>query len=66
MRLLRRAGDVVHVDESVSLVRGPDGKPLYFVSQIEDITQRWAALRVLAVTTSACRRCCHAVDLVEQ
>jgi len=40
MRLLRRAGDVVHVNESVSLVRGLDGMPLYFVSQIEDITQR--------------------------
>jgi len=40
MRLLRRSGEVVHVDESVSLVRGPEDVPLYFVSHFEDITQR--------------------------
>ena len=39
-RYLHRSGAVVYVNLSVSLVRGEDGTPLYFVSQVENITQR--------------------------
>ena len=39
-RYLRADGSVVWVMLSVSLVRDGDGEPLYFVAQIEDITER--------------------------
>jgi PAS domain S-box-containing protein/diguanylate cyclase (GGDEF)-like protein/putative nucleotidyltransferase with HDIG domain len=39
-RYLRSDGSVVWVMLSVTLVRGPDGAPLYFVSQVEDINDR--------------------------
>jgi PAS domain S-box-containing protein len=37
-RYLRKDGAVVWVLLAVSLVRGPDGGPRYFVSQIQDVT----------------------------
>jgi len=40
VRYLHHCGAAVDVNVSVSLVRGADGTPLYFVSQIENITQR--------------------------
>ena len=39
-RYLNADGRVVCVDLSVSLVRGEDGAPLHFISQIQDITER--------------------------
>ncbi|MCX7513405.1 sensor domain-containing protein [Frateuria hangzhouensis] len=39
-RNLHKDGHVVHFQLSVSLVRDEHGKPLYFVSQVEDITPR--------------------------
>jgi len=39
-RYLRGDGSIVWVMLSVSLIRGPDGAPLYFVSQVEDISDR--------------------------
>ena len=39
-RNLHKDGHVVYFQLSVSLVRDENGKPLYFVSQVEDITQR--------------------------
>lgn len=39
-RYLRKDGSLVWALLSVSLVRGDDGDPRYFVSQIEDITDR--------------------------
>ncbi len=39
-RYLRPDGDTVWVMLSVSLVRDEDGSPLYFVSEIEDISER--------------------------
>ncbi|MBP1474991.1 EAL domain-containing protein [Frateuria sp. MAH-13] len=39
-RNLHRDGHVVHFQLSTSLVRDEHGKPLYFVSQVEDISQR--------------------------
>ncbi|HEV2682659.1 MAG TPA: EAL domain-containing protein [Rhodanobacter sp.] len=41
-RYLHKNGSVVHVQLSVSLVRGDDNVPLYFVVQIQDISQRKA------------------------
>jgi PAS domain S-box-containing protein len=42
-RYFNRSGDIVWVLLSVSLVRAADGAPRYFVSQIQDITERVAA-----------------------
>ena len=39
-RKLHKDGHVVHFQLSTSLVRDEHGKPLYFVSQVEDISQR--------------------------
>ncbi len=39
-RYLRPDGSLVWADLSVSLVHDDEGEPLYFVSQIQDITQR--------------------------
>ncbi len=46
-RYLRPDGEPVWVLLSVSLVRDPDGKPLYFVSQVQDIGERRRAQREL-------------------
>lgn len=44
-RYLHRDGHVVSVLLSVSLVRAPSGEPSFFVSQIQDISQRLEAER---------------------
>ncbi|WP_413624972.1 EAL domain-containing protein [Luteibacter sp. Lutesp34] len=41
-RYLHRDGHVVHVQLSVSLVRDEVGGPLYFISQVQDISERKA------------------------
>jgi PAS domain S-box-containing protein len=46
-RYVRADGDVVWVELSVSLVRDPEGQPQYFVSQIEDITEKIRTRQVL-------------------
>jgi PAS domain S-box-containing protein len=46
-RYLRRDGSVVWALLSVSLVRGGAGEPLYFISQIQDITARRLAEEAL-------------------
>lgn len=44
-RYLRSDGQTIWVRLSVSLVRGADGEPLHFVSQIEDVSERRRAER---------------------
>lgn len=39
-RYYHKSGRVVWVQLNVSLVRDPDGQPLYFISQIQDISER--------------------------
>ncbi len=46
-RYVHRQGHLVWVLLSVSLVRDRHGKPLYFISQIQDITQRHQAEELL-------------------
>ena len=41
-RNFHKLGHAVHIQLSVSLVRDPHGAPLYFVSQVQDISQRKA------------------------
>jgi diguanylate cyclase (GGDEF)-like protein/PAS domain S-box-containing protein len=41
-RYLHRDGHIVHAMLSVSLVRDDQGQPLYFVSQVQDISERKA------------------------
>lgn len=41
-RYLHRDGHVVHAQLSVSLVRDEHGEPLYFISQMQDISERKA------------------------
>lgn len=42
-RYFHRSGRVIHAHLSVSLVRDAQGRPLHFVSQIQDFTQRHRA-----------------------
>jgi diguanylate cyclase (GGDEF)-like protein/PAS domain S-box-containing protein len=52
-RYLRKDGSVIWVNRTVSLVRDPEGQPLYFLRLAEDITERKrleADLRELAAT----------------
>ena len=42
-RYVVRNGDIVWVNQTVALVRHPDGSPDYFISVIEDISERKAA-----------------------
>jgi PAS domain S-box-containing protein len=46
-RYLHRDSRVVHVRLTVTLVRSPDGSPLHFIAQIEDITARHLAEQAL-------------------
>ena len=41
-RNFHKDGHVVHIQLSVSLVRDDEGAPLYFVSQVQDVSQRKA------------------------
>jgi PAS domain S-box-containing protein len=52
-RYLHRSGDVVWAHLSVSVVRDRDGKPLYDISQVQDITEQKRAQG--AVTRSEAR-----------
>jgi PAS domain S-box-containing protein len=52
-RYLHKRGHIVWVLLSVSLVRDPAGQPHYFISQIEDITERKTAEQALAAQTQA-------------
>lgn len=46
-RYFHRTGAVIHAHLSVSLVRDAMGRPLHFVSQLQDFTQRYQAERQL-------------------
>jgi two-component system cell cycle sensor histidine kinase/response regulator CckA len=46
-RLIRKDGSSLWVNRSLSLVRDPAGKPMYFISVIEDISERRRAEQAL-------------------
>jgi hypothetical protein len=48
-RYVRADGQVVIGDLSVALLRGPDGTPIHFISQIVDLTERHAIAQRLDV-----------------
>ena len=59
-RYRHRDGQIIHGQVASSLVRDADGQPLYFISQVEDITERVAVekriqetMRLLKVATRA-------------
>jgi PAS domain S-box-containing protein len=55
-RYLHKAGNVIWAVLSVSLVRGRHGEPLFFISQIQDITERRAQEEKLAAADAEIRR----------
>ncbi|WP_439630915.1 PAS domain-containing sensor histidine kinase [Gemmata sp.] len=55
-RYLHKRGHVVYILLSGSLVRDRDGRPLYFVSQIKDITQQKQDERALAANEELLRQ----------
>jgi PAS domain S-box-containing protein len=46
-RYYHKRGHVVWILLSVSLVRDPDGRPLYFIAQIQDVTEQQRAEKAL-------------------
>jgi PAS domain S-box-containing protein len=49
-RYIRKDGSIVDVMLSGSVLRGPDGTPLYYIAEIEDITERKRAERALRLS----------------
>jgi PAS domain S-box-containing protein len=52
-RYLRADGSVLIGDLSVALLRGPDGAPIHFISQIADLTERHAFVERLDAAEAA-------------
>lgn len=59
-RYLHRQGGIVHAQLDVSLLRDEEGRPLYFISQVQDISQRrrdaealWESRELAQVTLSS-------------
>ncbi|RZS99832.1 PAS domain S-box protein [Aquimarina brevivitae] len=49
-RYINKSGEIIHVHLSVSLIRDEEEKPLYFISQLKDITARVKAQKKLHET----------------
>jgi signal transduction histidine kinase len=54
-RYIHRDGHIVWITLSVSLVHDPAGEPLYFVTQVEDITERKRSHMALEATVEIAR-----------
>ena len=48
-RYIKKDGGIIWINLSVSLARYPNGEPMYFISQIENITERKLAEELLKV-----------------
>jgi diguanylate cyclase (GGDEF)-like protein/PAS domain S-box-containing protein len=55
-RYRRGDGSTIWVDLTVSCVRGPDGRPEFFIGQVADITAQKAAQHALATSEETLRR----------
>ena len=58
-RYIRKDGTIVDVLLNVSILRDRDGAPLYFIAQIEDITERKRAEEALRVVSAELRQTLH-------
>ena len=58
-RYIRKDGTIVDVLLSVSILRARDGAPLYYISQIEDITERKRAEEALRAVSAELRQTLH-------
>ncbi len=65
-RYFHKHGHIVWVLLSVSLVRNPHGRPLYFVSQIQDITERKRAEEQLQSTLDRLRTLSRRLEVIRE
>lgn len=63
-RYLHAEGHVVWGDLSVALVRGPDGQPLHFISQILDVTEQQTTEQQLRVAHAEVEREHQALEAI--
>ncbi len=64
-RYLKKDGTVAWIDNSISLVRGPDGQPASCVSVVIDITNRINAERERHLWADAFENCAHGIAIIE-
>lgn len=62
-RYVRKDGKVIWVSKTVSLARDFEGKPKYFISVIEDISQRKTAEAEMRQWADAFENCAHGIAL---
>ncbi|MBS1796163.1 MAG: PAS domain S-box protein, partial [Acidobacteria bacterium] len=62
-RYVRKDGTVIWINKTVSLVRDTAGAPQYFISVIEDVSQRKAAEEELRKWAAAFENCAHGIAL---
>ncbi len=57
-RLLHKDGSVVRAHLTTTIVRDAEGKPLYFIGECEDISERWRAEQALRDSEERFRNLC--------
>ena len=57
-RLLRKDGSVARTHLTTTIVRDADGRPLYFIGEFEDVTERWRAEQALRDSEERFRNLC--------
>jgi len=65
-RYLRRDGSIVWVELTVSLVRTADGKPAYFISMVEDISERIRTEERLRLAAKVYEHMCEGVFIADR
>jgi PAS domain S-box-containing protein len=64
-RYIHKDGHVVWAAVTATVVRSPEGRPLYVVGQMEDVTKRRAAAESLKLFRTLIDRCSDAIEVID-